>query len=741
MNALNELRLCDVASMDVVCVTPDTPLVVAIEIFFERRISSLIVAEDNKPVGIITEHDLVFLISQKPVPGALVSSLMTHPLMTTRFDLGFYAAQLAMANRGVRHLVLVDNNGFLKGVASETDFCRHLDLSLFEGIQGLAAIADQSRELISPDELLSSVLQTMSLRWLDHVIIGRNGQVQGILTERDIPRLLMEQIDPSQMTVGQVMSQPLINIMIDLLPADAVRHMELHGLRHLILVDEHGVFAGVLTQHRILERISLVMLEQSRRSLAERLDLVLESTGVGTWEYDHQREVLIRSVALNRLMRFSPDDAYQKLEDVLSRAHPDEREMVESIFRGMLQGVDEQFSMDYRAQGGDGKMHWLTVRGRVVDRDSAGRPLRTAGVGIDIDRQKTSEIALQKSDAHFRDLIENIPLPVLHIDSQRRVLFLNQQFIETFGYTAEDIPTVDAWNLLAYPDEKYRAWGIESWQAACDRVVGTKQVIRPPDRRVVCKNGQEKMIEISGVSLGESMLVTLIDETERYQQQASLAFGHEILRLISTGTLQADVLSAIVRQFEMLTPGVRGSVFLLDAEANCLRHGAAPHLPEAFCQAIDGVKIGPAAGSCGTAAYLKVDVFTGDIAHDPLWTEFRDLALSHGLAACWSSPIISTTGKLLGALALYWHEPMAEVSQEIRQHIAQATALAAIALERFQREAALHGMVDELRRWQDVMLGREGRVLELKREVNALLQAHGQPPRYQSVEDAEGRAS
>ena len=739
MNRLNELRLCDVASMDVACVTPDTLLTTAIELFAKRRISSVVVLEKDVPIGIITEHDLVFQFSQKPAPGALVSSLMTHPLMTTRHDLDFSAAQLAMANRGVRHLVLVNGEGQLRGVASETDFCRHLDLSLLEGVHGLAPIVDQSRDLISPDELLSSVVQTMALRWLDHVVIGRNGQVEGILTERDIPRLLLQQVDPKQVTVGKVMSQPLINVSMDLPPAEAARRMEQSGLRHLIVVDANGDFSGVLSQHRMLERIGLLMLEQSRRHLAERLDLVLEAIGVGTWEYDHERGILIRSLALNKLMRFSPDDAFQKLEDVLSRVHPDEREMVGSTFQRMLKGSDEQFSIDYRAECGDGRMRWLTVRGRVVDRDSAGLPLRTAGVGIDIDRQKNSEIELQKSDARFRKLIEKIPLPVAHIDSERRVLFLNQQFIETFGYTPEDVPTADAWNLLAYPDEEYRTWAVKSWLAAIERVAGTKQVIRPPERRVVCKNGQEKVIELSGVVLGETLLVTMVDVTERYQQQASLVFGHEILRMISTGSLQGDVLAAIVLQIELLIPGSLGSVLLLDAEGKNLRHGAAPNLPKAYNALIDGVAIGPSVGSCGTAAYRSAEVFVGDIASDPLWADFKELALGYGLAACWSSPIKSSAGKLLGTFALYWDVPVAEVSLEVRRHIVQATSLAAIAIEGFQREAVLHGMVDELRRWQAVMLDREGRVLELKREVNALLGQGGELPRYYSVVGSDGR--
>jgi hypothetical protein len=109
------------------------------------------------------------------------------------------------------------------------------------------------------------------------------------------------------------------------------------------------------------------------------------------------------------------------------------------------------------------------------------------------------------------------------------------------------------------------------------------------------------------------------------------------------------------------------------------------------------------------------------------------------LAACWSSPIKSSSGKTLGTLAIYWDIPMTDVSQEVRRHITQATSLAAIAVEGFQREAVLRGMLDELRRWQDVMLNREGRVLELKREVNTLLRQQNEVPRYQSVAGADGR--
>jgi PAS domain S-box-containing protein len=210
--------------------------------------------------------------------------------------------------------------------------------------------------------------------------------------------------------------------------------------------------------------------------------MVLESTGVGTWEYDHRREVIIRSQALNNVMRFSPDDAYEKLDSMLLRVHPDERAQVEEAFRHLLAGSSQGFSIDFRAQGGDGRMRWVSTRGQVVLRDDDGGPLRSAGVAIDIDQQKEAELALKKSDARFLGLIEQISLPVAYINNERQVLFVNEQFVDTFGYTQKDLPSVDVWNELVYPDPEYRAWARETWLEAAHQASESGRLIQPPIR-------------------------------------------------------------------------------------------------------------------------------------------------------------------------------------------------------------------------------------------------------------------
>lgn len=195
------------------------------------------------------------------------------------------------------------------------------------------------------------------------------------------------------------------------------------------------------------------------------------------------------------------------------------------------------------------------------------------------------------------------------------------------------------------------------------------------------------------------------------------------------------MLDFIAREIEDQSPGIHCSVLLLDESGKHLRHGAAPSLPRAYCAAIDGVEIGPTVGSCGTAAFQGETVFVAEIATSPLWDGYKELAAQYGLAACWSSPILSSGGKILGTFAVYWTKPCPEASLIIQRYVETATALSGIALEGARREAELHGMIDELRRWQQLTLGREGRVLELKREINALLARVGEAPRYGSVLD------
>ncbi|HVI31011.1 GAF domain-containing protein [Phenylobacterium sp.] len=130
------------------------------------------------------------------------------------------------------------------------------------------------------------------------------------------------------------------------------------------------------------------------------------------------------------------------------------------------------------------------------------------------------------------------------------------------------------------------------------------------------------------------------------------------------------------------------SILLLDETGTRLLHGAAPRLPDSYSREIHGVEIGPSVGSCGTAAYLGHPVYVVDIARDPLWTDYRDLAAAHGLAACWSTPIERPGGDILGAFAVYHRQSRGPSMDEV-DAIGLVSRMASLAIERFRAGGAL----------------------------------------------------
>jgi PAS domain S-box-containing protein len=172
----------------------------------------------------------------------------------------------------------------------------------------------------------------------------------------------------------------------------------------------------------------------------------------------------------------------------------------------------------------------------------------------------------------------------------------------------------------------------------------------------------------------------------------SLTSAHRAFRrtmtLIAGGNPLCTALLAIVQAVEAEDPSTVCSILLLDAEGEHLLIGAAPGLPEFYNQAIHGVRIGPSAGSCGTAAYIGARVIVEDIQTDPLWLDYKALAAEAGVAACWSEPIRSASGAVVGTFAIYHRQPSTPSEEDVA-FIEAAAELAAIAIDRQRAEETL----------------------------------------------------
>ncbi|KTT03629.1 hypothetical protein SB14R_12505 [Pseudomonas oryzihabitans] len=174
-------------------------------------------------------------------------------------------------------------------------------------------------------------------------------------------------------------------------------------------------------------------------------------------------------------------------------------------------------------------------------------------------------------------------------------------------------------------------------------------------------------------------------------------YERQALESLATGLPLARVLHSLMQRVERLAQvRLHACILLLSDDGRFLEDGIAPSLPAAYSQDLGRLEIGPQAGSCGTAAYRREPVYVEDIATDPLWDNARELALKHGLRACWSMPILALDGRLLGTFANYYLEPRRPSAAE-RDAFRLVTETAALAIERHQADRQLRESEDHYR--------------------------------------------
>jgi len=374
------------------------------------------------------------------------------------------------------------------------------------------------------------------------------------------------------------------------------------------------------------------------------------------------------------------------LELILQRVHPEDAASVrQTIERASQNGKD--FEHEYRLVMPNGAIKHVNVVAHALNDDSDG--VEFVGAVMDISDRKRAEEALRQSETYLAEAQR-----LTHTGSWvwqvagRDALHLSEEWYRIYGFDpVQGMPSWDERLKRVHPKDR------AEWQGAIDRAIAEKSDYEI-EFRILLPDGTVKYIYTVGhpVFNASSDLTGFVgsaaDITERKRADVLLAGEKRLLEMIARGDSRQHVLDAACLLVEDLASGSLCSILLFDASANCLRHGAAPSLPTTYTEAIDGALIGPSVGSCGTAAYRAETVIVSDIATDPLWADFRDLALTHELRACWSTPILSSARKVLGTFATYYREPRSPSPQE-QNVIERITHLASIAIEREQGEEVL----------------------------------------------------
>jgi PAS domain S-box-containing protein len=270
---------------------------------------------------------------------------------------------------------------------------------------------------------------------------------------------------------------------------------------------------------------------------------------------------------------------------------------------------------------------------------------------------------LRESEARFRNMADHAPVMMWVTDADAVCTYLNRGWYEFTGQT-EAQGLGHGWLDATHPDDKAHA---ESIFLDANKNHAPFRI----EYRLRQANGEyhwaidagAPRFDDDGSFLG--YVGSVIDITERKRTEGLRAAQASLLEAAMQDVPLTDILDDLVRMVENLSStGVLASVLLMDDDGKTLRRGAAPSLPAAYNEAINGIEIGRAVGSCGTAAFLRESVYVNDIASDPLWDGFRELALSNDLRACWSAPILGSDGSVLGTFALYYRHPLEAPSSD-----------------------------------------------------------------------------
>ncbi|HBL62326.1 MAG TPA: hypothetical protein DDZ80_29195, partial [Cyanobacteria bacterium UBA8803] len=426
--------------------------------------------------------------------------------------------------------------------------------------------------------------------------------------------------------------------------------------------------------------------EEALKKSEERWQLVLRGNNDGLFDWNIKTNEVFISARLKEMLGYDIQKTILNFDEWHSRVHSEDLAMATDSLQAYLKRKSPHYMGEYRLRSKDGSYKWILARGQ-AQWDEAGQPVRMVGSLQDITLRKQAEEQLRASQQKLSFLLQNVPLAIIEWNTQGEVVAWNQAAESIFGYSAAEMIGAKGFSLL-FP-ERARGQAKTLWeqlltQESSDRSISEN--VTKAGKIIICEWYNTPLIDQQGCAIGAASIA--VDITERQQRELLEKTQKTVLEMVAQGRSLHDVLLELTTQVDRLTPQMYSSILLMAEDGEHLHPYVGPKIPPTFVAAINPLRIGPTVGSCGTAAYFGKRVIVDDIATNPLWAPFKDLALPYGLRACWSEPILSNQGKVLGTFALYFTEVRSPEDRELAV-IESLARLASLVIERKQAEVAL----------------------------------------------------
>jgi two-component system sensor histidine kinase/response regulator len=681
MKALPSTTLAEIMSRDVLCIAPATTLHEAARLMAGKRISCLLVGDGEHALGIITERNIVRALHTRLPSATPVSAIMSQPLVTAPPELDLLSARQLVEKHHIRHLVVCDAAGRTAGVISETDFRMALGNSIFRHLRSLASVMEREVPHLPASASLDEAIARMIEFGADYLIVAEAGKPVGILTERDIPRLLRDHPQPHEVPLHVAMSSPVRGIDVNESVAAALEEMTRHHLRHMVVLDRDGTIQGVVSQTRLFEQLALHQLESAllqaqqerdRRHLETHLQLALDAAGAGSWQYLHETDHFVVSEGLLALLGCPADGAPRCMADWRQRVHPEDHPGFAAAREAEQAGKSFSHLIEYRIQRCDDQWLWVEDRGCVIEHLTDGRPGITAGLLIDISARRAERAAMEAERSRLSTLLKTLPDMVWLKDPDGAYLECNPRAARLFdrapeavvGKTDHDLLPGEIADFLCLHDQLAIAAGqahrVDETLHFPDAHVERHETTKTP---VFGSDG--KLLGVLGIAH---------DITEREANRDQIAKQNRSLRLMS------GVAQALVRhsdESDMLTEICTIAVDLGGyrmawvgeaqddaarrivpiAESGCIE-GYLQNLDISWADTANGQ------GPTGRAIRSGVPCIVRNILQDQAFAPWREAALALGYQSSVAMPL-RIDGGIIGAINFYGAEPDAFDDEEI----------------------------------------------------------------------------
>ncbi|MDP1634301.1 MAG: PAS domain S-box protein, partial [Gallionellaceae bacterium] len=748
--------LIDIATRDVTCLSVGATIGEAARIMAQRRFSSIVVTNiGRRPVGIVTERNILHAMRSGLAQETLLHTCMSSPVVTVPTDTNTLDAYQMCMREGIRHLVLVDADGAVCGVVSETDFRMHLNLTALAGRRQVIAMAQQAVTSLPPHSSLMQALNLMQAQRETCVIVVEDDKPVGIVTERDVVRFYAREPQRIGALLGEVMTAPVLSIAGKASVNEAAERMLEKKVRHLAVTDDAGRLIGLLSEHDLTRTMALGLLDERLEVDEMFLRTFLDTIPDLVWLKDSEGVYLACNRRFEQFFGAREKDIIGKTDyDFVDRELADSfREHDRKAMAAAKPGVNEEWI----TFASDGHRELLeTVKSPM--RDSRGKLVGVLGVARDITEREHNKRACLESEREFRMLAENMPDNLVRYDRECRTRYVNPAMARSVAAQAQ--PVLGETPVETYPGVRE----VEDYQQTLEKTIATGETaemeirvpypdgelhdhhivfvaVRDPDGDIVgalaigrdiTERERVKRALVASEHEFRALAENLPDNVIRYDRECRVSYMNpamarslapELLPVVGKLPFESDPDSEQIRGLQRLVEQVMDSGERVEVEIEMLHPDRTPHAHHVIFVA-ERDENGEVIGALGIGrdiserkradAALKqsLDEYSGLVRRIPVGVYKYRMRADGGIAYDYVSP--------------RWCELLDVTEAEVmRDH---GAALARIHLDELERFARLN---DEARRnlrrfeWEGRVVRKDGEVRWLHIESQPTLQENG----------------